>query len=57
MLDETQARSAPVNSIDPILEPTGLLEQHRDQHHGGDWNGDHGIDDGEQNKVDQDLRF
>ena len=47
MVDEIATRSAPVNSVYPILEPFGLLEQHHDQHHGGDWNGNDGIDDGE----------
>ena len=47
----------PINSVDPILEPFRLLEQHHDQQHGRDWNGNHGIDDGEDDKIDQDLRF
>jgi hypothetical protein len=49
--------SLTVNLIDPILEPFGFLEQHRDQHHGGDRNGDNDIDDGEHDKVDEELRF
>ena len=46
-----------INLVHPILEPFRFLEQHGNQHHGGDRNGNDGIDDGKHDKVDQDLRF
>ena len=54
---KTVVCSVPVNSVHPILKPFRFLKQHRDQHHGGDRNGNDGIDDGEYDQVDQDLRF
>ena len=49
--------SVPIKFVHPIPEPFRLLEQHYQQHHGCDWNGNDGIDDGEHDQVDQDLRF
>ena len=57
MFDEIVKSSVPVNSVCPILKPFRFLKQHRDQHHGGDRNGNDGIDYGEYDQVDQDLRF
>lgn len=44
--------SVPVNAIHPILEPFRFLEQHHDEHHGCDWNGNEGVNDGEYDEVD-----
>jgi hypothetical protein len=51
MINDRSGASMPVNILDPILEPLGLLEQDRNQGHGRDRYRDNRINNCKQGKI------